>query len=239
MQAQTLIDNWEGFHNRGDYVQRLEKEGLYKDCSTICIIPTRGVVSAQVIQNWMHMVTPMNQKFLRYWKVGLEVGEAYNQAIGEILSHPELSKWKYILTLEEDNTIPPDGLLKLINAMNEHPEFDAIGGLYWTKGEGGQPMCYGNPNTVPVDFVPQIPTPEKVTECNGLGMGFTIFRMEMFNKIEKPWFKTLQQFDPGTGAAMMTQDLYFFQKARLAGCRVGCDSRVKVGHFDASTGMVW
>ena len=42
--------------------------------------------------------------------VGMEVGEAYSQAIEAILAHPDLSKFKYILTMEHDNIPPPDGL---------------------------------------------------------------------------------------------------------------------------------
>ena len=77
-------------------------------------------------------MAPMNQKFTRFFVVGMEVGEAYSVAVEQILSNPEFSKWKYVLTLEEDNLPPQDGLLKLYENMNK---FDVIGGLYWTKGE--------------------------------------------------------------------------------------------------------
>ena len=70
--------------------------------------------------------------------------------------------------------------------------FDAIGGLYWTKGENGQPMIYGNPNEMPKNFRPQVPIVDGLQPCNGLGMGFTLFKLSMFRKIDKPWFKTLQ-----------------------------------------------
>ena len=35
-------------------------------------------------------------------------------------------------------------------------------------------MCYGNPAEMPLNFVPQIPQPDQITPCNGLGMGFTL-----------------------------------------------------------------
>jgi GT2 family glycosyltransferase len=64
--------------------------------------------------------------------------------------------------------------------------------------------------------------------------------MEMFTSgtIERPWFKTLQHFDNGS-ARVMTQDLYFCEKARKAGYRFAVDSRVKVGHFCPQTKIVW
>jgi len=241
MKPEIIAQDYQGAHNKGKSLSRVATEGLYKNCSTVCIVPTRGQITAKVVQNWLGMMTPMNQKFTRVFAIGLEVGEAYEQTLDAILSNLELKKWKFVLTLEEDNLIPPDGLIRLLQQMHKHPELDAIGGLYWTKGEGGQPMCYGDPKTFPKNFIPFAPKDTGVTECNGLGMGFTLFRMKVFTsgKIEKPWFKTLQTFDPGKGSAAMTQDLYFFEKAGKAGFRFGCSADVRVGHYDYENDKVW
>ena len=69
-------------------------------------------------------MAPMNQKFIRTFVIGMEVGAAYTQAIEQILANPVLRNWKYILTLEEDNMPPPDGLLKLYESMDK---FDVVG----------------------------------------------------------------------------------------------------------------
>jgi hypothetical protein len=184
----------------------------------------------------MALMLPMNQRVIRMFVEGMEVGDAYNHAVTTILSHPELSKWKYMVSLEEDNLPPPDGLLRLYEAIHRS-RYAAVGALYWTKGEGGQPMIYGDPDGV-VNFIPQVPRPDTVQECRGLGMGFTIFKLDTFRKIEPPWFKTEQSWDPATGGRQYTQDLYFFEKAARAGLRVACDTRIRVGHLDES-GVVW
>ena len=227
-----------GIHNSSDYQSRLNKSGLYRDCSTICIIPTRGMIPAKVVQNWLGMMTPMNQKFTRTFVEGMEVGAAYSSAIESILAHPDLSQWKYILTIEEDNLVPPDGLLKLLESIGD---YDAVGGLYWTKGEQGQPMCYGDPQSFPKNFIPQIPAPDALTHCNGLGMGFTLFKMDIFKNpaLPRPLFETRQVYTPGVGVEAYTQDLKFFENAGKLGYKFACDSRVKVGHLDVNTGVVW
>lgn len=228
-----------GFHNRDldAAKERLEKGKQYRDLSTICVIPTRGMIPARVVENWMGMMTPMNNAFVRIFVAGMEVGDAYNAAVETILGHPQLKDFKYMLTLEEDNMPPPDGLLKLYESIDD---FAAVGGLYWTKGEGGQPMIYGDPKGI-LSFQPQQVRAETVQEANGLGMGFTLFDLSVFRdkKIPKPWFKTIQEWDPNTGVAAGTQDLYFFANARRAGYRVACDTRIKVGHLDSGSGMVW
>src|SRR4030042_2915961 len=163
MNPQIIIqDNQAGFHNNDPKANdRLIQGNTYKDLSTICIVPTRGMISAKVVQNWMGLMSPMNQKFIRLFIIGMEVGEAYNSAIEMILNNEELSKWKYVLTLEEDNMPPIDGILKLYENMDK---YDAVGGLYWTKGEGGQPMIYGDPKIMPKNFIPQIPQFESIQE---------------------------------------------------------------------------
>lgn len=235
-----IISDHEGIHNQSNYWERLERAKLYRDQSIVCVIPTRGVIPARCVENWMGLMTPMNHKFVRMFVSGMEVGAAYSHALEMIFAHPDLSNWKYLLTVEEDNLLPPDAVLKLIDAIEEH-QLDAVGALYWTKGEMGQPMCYGNPDHIPLNFIPQIPQPDAVTLCNGLGMGCTLFRMSMFKdeRFEKPWFKTEQRYDPQTGGAAFTQDLWFFQQAKKLGYKFGCDSRIRVGHYDASTDIVW
>lgn len=237
IKPQIVIHGFEGYHNEKPNKENLKKNA-YKDLSTICIVPTRGTIPAKVVQSWMGLMTPMNQKFLRMFAIGLEVGAAYSSAIEQVLSHPELSNWKYILTLEEDNCPPPDGLLKLYDHMEE---YDVIGGLYWTKGVDGKPMCYGKPDVFPSNFVPFMPDPDTVTRCNGLGMGFTLFKLDIFKnkKLQKPFFETFQKYIPGKGAEGYTQDLKFFENARALGYKFACDSRVKVGHYDFASDQMW
>jgi hypothetical protein len=238
IKPQIVFENVAGYHNSdANSGARLIQGSAYKDLSTICIVPTRGMVPAKVVQSWMGMITPMNQKFTRIFIIGMEVGEAYSQAIEMVLANEELANWKYILTLEEDNMPPPDGLLKLYEHMDK---FDIIGGLYWTKGEGGQPMIYGEGKDGELHFRPQPPA-QDIQPCDGTGMGFTLFKMGIFKdaRLGKPLFKTCQDFDPRTGVKLYTQDLYFFEKIRKLGYKVASDTRVKVGHYDMQMDIVW
>jgi hypothetical protein len=240
MKPQIVMDAPQGLHNLNldTALKRLEKGRAYKDLSTICVVPTRGVIPAKVVQYWFNLMPPMNQKFLRMFIIGMEVGDAYNAAVEMILSHPQLKDWKYLLTLEEDNVPPPDALLKLYENMEK---FDVVGGLYWTKGEGGQPMIYGDPHAIPLNFLPQLPQVEAIQECCGLGMGFTLFKLSVFKdqKVPRPFFRTVQEYKPGLGTIGYTQDLYFFENIHRLGYRVACDTRVKVGHYDMEADKIW
>ena len=167
---------------------------------------------------------------------GMEVGAAYTSAIEMILNNPSLQKFKFLLTVEDDNIAPPDGLLKLYEGMRD---YDAVGGLYWTKGEGGQPMIYGAPGVMPFNFIPQQVVDNTLQPCNGLGMGFTLFKMSIFKKLPTPWFKSEQSWDPQSGVRCYTQDLWAFENMAKIGVKVACDTRVKVGHLDIEGDILW
>ncbi len=230
-------DEFAGFHNKNldQSIARLQRGQTYRNLSTVWITVTRGVLKTKVVSSWMAMMKPMNQPFFGpIFIENEEVGTGYQKAFEMVLDHPELSKWKYILTVEEDNLPPQDGLMKLYESIEK---YDVVGGLYWTKGEQGQPMIYGDPAVMPRNFVPQLPRPDTVQHCNGLGMGFNLWKIDSFKTklkdMPKPYFRTVQEIGKG-----FTQDLFFFNESAKYGIKVACDTRVKVGHL-AEDGMGW
>lgn len=215
------------------------KGTTYQDVSTVVILPSRGMMHQRAAQAIFNVQGPMNAKRAVLTCEGHEVGHAYNAMIDTILAHPDLGKWRYVLTIEDDNLPPPDAHIRLIESIEAGP-FDAVGALYFTKGEGGMPMCYGDPSQLaPMCFRPRDVRAAvergHIVECNGIAMGCTLYRMDLFRDIKGPWFVTTQDSVHGH----MTQDLYFCQRARAAGKRFAVDCRVKVGHLDINTGIVW
>lgn len=200
----------------------------------ICLLPAGKSIPTRVALAWRGMITPPNTPWHFMAIEGDEVGVAYNRAIEQILAHPDLSTWEYILTVEHDNLMPSDGLIKLIKRIDEHPELSCIGGLYWTKGETGVPQIWGDPNDPVVNFRPQPPRAGELVECVGTGMGFNLFRLDMFKNLPKPWFET-----KCSAGGVGTQDLSFWGEARKHGHRCAIDCNVLVGHLDTSTGIVW
>lgn len=243
MEPQIISSYQPGEHSAdlNKTTSRLKKDLSFKDLSCIQIVPAFGTIPTKAVAAWMNMYAPPNAKFVRLFGVGMEVGKAFTSCVESILAHPDLSQYKYILTLEHDNIPPPDGIVKILQTIDAHPEYAAVGGLYFTQGPGGCAQIWGDPKDPVLNFRPQIPLPDTLQECCGTGMGFTVFRLDMFKdvRLRRPWFVT--QTDNGVS----TQDLYFWTDARKLGYRCAIDTSIKVGHYDLDgkrsgiADMVW
>lgn len=235
------IVSYGGGANNADLAKsasKLYKGGSWKKQRVVMLIPAGEMIPTKVYLSHMNIIFPPNQAVVRMAAVGMEVGEAFSSTIEQILQHPDLKDWEYLLTIEHDNIPPPDGVLKLIKRMEEHPEFACIGGLYWTKGEGGVPQIWGDKKDPVMNFRPQPPVPGQLVECWGTGMGFNLWRLAMFKdpKLRKPWFKTLTGIE---GQGVGTQDLFFWGDAQKHGYRCAIDCDVLVGHYDHVNDVTW
>jgi hypothetical protein len=238
MNPELVIQDFGGINN-ADLAKsgaRIIKGGTWKRQRVVTIIPADAVIPAKCALAMWGLVYPPNNGVVRILAQGLEVGEAYSRAIEQVLAHPDLSTWEYILTIEQDCGCPQDGLLKILEAMEAHPEYSAISGGYWTKGIGGVFQAWGDTTDPILNFRPRAPLPSGLLDCCGLGMGFCVFRLKMFKdpNLRKPWFVTQKG---ATGVS--TQDLYAWSDFRKHGhrCAVLCD--VKCGHYELATDTMW
>ena len=232
MKPQISVMDFAGAHNGNleGVSARLIKGGSWKKQRIVVVIPAGESIPAKVALSHWNLAFSPNNGVVRILAQGMEVGEAYSTAIEGILAHPELGQWEYLCCLEHDNLVPSDGVLKLLEHLEAHPEFACISGAYWTKGPGGVFQAWGDVRDPVLNFRPQLPDPNGgLVECCGLGMGFCIFRLAMFRdeKLRRPWFVTQKGAN-----GVSTQDLYGWADFRKHGyrCAVACD--VKVGHYD-------
>lgn len=239
-------------------------EESYRDRSTVLVCPTRGFIDTRVLDSWQVMIAPPNQKKIGpIFARGYEVGKAYSRLIANILEHEHLRTWKYVLTLEDDNIIPPDAHIRLLEVLESHPEFDAVAGLYHMKDAARTPMAYGDAadfrrtgktNYWPLPISKLDPNGGPVEVC-GIPMGCTLWRMDLFREVPPSHFVTLSDWiltkdglvrhdeitvEQSVGAKRdMTQDMAYCEVALGKGKRFAVVPSVPVGHLDAQNGMVY
>lgn len=237
MNPELIIQDFGGKLNGDSATQaRLIKGGSWKRQRIILVLPADSMIPAKVALSHWNLIFPPNNSVVRILAQGMEVGDAYSSAIDQILAHPDLKDWEFLLTIEHDNLPPQDGILKMLEILEARQDLSCVSGLYYTKGEGGCPQIWGDPKDPVLNFRPQPPQPEALVECCGTGMGFALWRLSMFKdqRLARPLFKTQKSIN---GCA--TQDLAFWSDARKYGYKCAVDCRVKVGHLDPSSGIVW
>lgn len=270
--VKTVDDLLKEAHFRDSY-RALPKGKTFKDLSTVIILPIPGPKTEKKFLNckkcktkneyeswsfqglhpmfveaYKRLVKPMNVPVVEMTPSGYEVGDAYNKAIEMVLASPGLKDFKYILTVEYDNIIPfipntQGPLMMLYETMEKG--FDAVGGLYWTKGSPSMPLIYGDPKEkrdapagmfkVRMDW-----KPGDIVECNGMGMGWTLFKLDIFKdkRLKKPWFQTINDHSD-KGPRLYTQDLSFFEKFRALEYHCAVDTRIKLAHLDFRSGILY
>ena len=234
MKPQLVITDMSGQHaaNLEETSARLHRGSSWKKQRIIVILPAADVVPAKCVLSWWNLAFPPNNGVIKIVALGQEVGDAYSSAIEQVLSNKDLAQWEYVLTVEHDNAPPADGVVKLVDRMEEHPEYACISGLYFTKGPGGVAQIWGDVSDPVLNYRPQPPrTDGALQECYGTGMGFALWRLSMFKdeRIARPWFRTKRGVN---GEGVGTQDLVFWSEARKYGYRCAVDTSVRVGHYD-------
>src|SRR5882724_827455 len=113
MKPQLVMTDWEGSHSADleGTRSRLIRGGTWKKQRCVVIVPSSDLMPAKVALSLWSLAFPPNNGVVRILALGQEVGEAYSNAIEQILTHPDLKDWEYILTCEADNLPPADGVL--------------------------------------------------------------------------------------------------------------------------------
>lgn len=163
------------------------------------------------------------------WKAPIDEARNYfaEQAIQQ--------KAKYLFMLDEDVVAPGHTLRQLIYQAENRPEAMVIGGIYCHKSPPAMPMVFRGMGAGPyMDW-----KAGELFEVDGIAMGCTLVKTEVFQHLPKPWFKTIDNLDPYwdgiTKAEVWTEDLYFSDLVRKAGFKIYADGAVLCEHWDYNT----
>lgn len=198
-------------------------------------IPTLGrPVPLDWALNFKSMNPPINYNVDFSIIFGTEIGAARNA----LVKAAQDRKCKYIFFLGDDVVAPPHTLRQLIYRMENMPNCDVVGGVYCAKADPAAPLVFKD-NGEGSYWDWKI---GEFFEVSGLGMDCTLVRMDIFDKLTPPYFKTVDSdgfIDGQNKAESWTEDLYFFKKVTDAGGRIFCDASVICDHWDVYAKKSW
>lgn len=123
--------------------------------------------------------------------------------------------------LDDDHKFKPDTLKRLL----AH-DVDMVTALYVTRSWPHRPLVFDLVDENGSALFSYLEEPPRFREIPNAGMGFCVFKTEVFKKMEKPWFR-LGELDKET----WSDDLGFFNRARAAGFKLYVDETIVIGHL--------
>ncbi len=135
---------------------------------------------------------------------------------------------KWIFFWDDDTILDPKTVVKLLEKAEE-TDIDIIQPLYFIRGNEFPVMAFvtneegSNVETIPDERWEK--SDGELIRVQATGNGCTLYRMELFDKIDNPWFLTV----PG----QCTEDVHFFSKIKASGYDVNAflDTSFSCGHI--------
>ena len=128
-----------------------------------------------------------------------------------------------VLWLDSDMQFSPDLMERLAADMDEGAEY--VCGLFFRRKPPITPLIYKDIEGEQLKIYNDYPA-DRVFEIAGSGFGAVMISAKMLKQVYDAFGPP---FNPGGGG--LGEDVAFCVRARKLGCRLYCDSRVKVGHI--------
>jgi hypothetical protein len=133
----------------------------------------------------------------------------------------------YILFISDDVLAPPNAF----DLLHRHREM-LVTGVYWEKKFPTHPYLWNGLLRGPFedwkmgDYFP----------VDWAGVDILLAHTDVFRAMPEPWFSVDYSFDESNPhPPLLTEDLYFYTKAREYGFKLYCDSMVQCDHQDRQT----
>lgn len=156
--------------------------------------------------------------------------EGYTTAQGRIycVIQAQKNQSDYLLYVDDDMILPNDSIDRLlahnkeIIGVNSYSRTLPLSSTVMMMDEKGE---YKDPSKN-TEFAMKVP--EELFEVLAVGTGVALIKMEVFETINKPWFKFDIHRD---GYMIQGEDAWFCSQARKEGYKIWCDGSLEIGHI--------
>ena len=132
-------------------------------------------------------------------------------------------KCTHILFMDDDMAPQKDSLMKLL----AH-DLDIVGGLYLMRNYPHFPLAFDEAwEDGQNRHLLLSPETHGLIEVTNTGLGFCLFKIDVFKKMEGPFWIRLGEIQPDGWC----DDIGFFNRARKAGFKIFVDTNVTIGHL--------
>jgi len=197
------------------------------------ILPTMGVVvgipcSRPVMPEWAIALATQQ------WPINTNIcyvpirGKKVDAAREYIVKGARELKSPYVLMVDDDVEVPIGAFRQLLQTMKQaDDDVMVVAGIYPSRSNPPEPIVYQQ-NGHGAFWKWKRNSIFEVKSCIGTGCMF--IKMEVFDHISEPWFKTVDEED-----RQITDDAWFCDKVIDAGFKILADAHVICAHWDMAT----
>lgn len=181
------------------------------------ILCSGGTINSNTVSCLLDTMTQTNfDKYVQLFTGGYKPF-SLNMAVEQAQKHGAT----HLMSIDCDQIFPPDGITRLLSM-----DKDIVGANYNERRfplTSTLKMADESGNLIVSEV-----TQTEPFKCVGLGLGFLLIKMSVFDKLKKPYFDIL--FRGEDNQDFVTEDIYFCEKALKAGLEIWCHPGIKIGH---------
>lgn len=210
-------------------------EGKHQRAIFLVCLPTLGMVPIEFLIAFSRMALPLNALAQTLVVSKEEVGVARNYAAEFAMNMKP--RPKYLLFLGDDMIPPYDAVVRLWEECEKN-DWAVLSALYFIKGEPPVPLVWSRDVIGPLQAGVHYKIGD-VVPVDTTGMDCCLIRPEVFDKIDKPYFKTGPTVKTDGTVFLHTEDVYFLDKVKKANLKIGVHTGIRCSHFDVKSGWVY
>lgn len=186
-----------------------------------------GTIQAPTVASLVGAIDILKNEGDYSFKLSIQIGGDKARGMNNLARECVEGDFDFLMSIDNDMVFPIDAVRRLI----EHDK-DIVGANYSVRGNavGNDPReCVvkianeaGEKISLPLTEVPKT-----LFKCHALGNGFTLYKGEVFKKMEAPWFRVVEE----PNGDWSGEDVLFHEDAQKAGFEVWCNPKIHMGHI--------
>jgi len=141
---------------------------------------------------------------------------------------------EYIITVDYDSIFLPGDVRELCRLAKAYPDFEAIVAMQQKRGTDYALLYVENEDSTPKRHTYLADYERAITRVDAAHFGLSIFRVDAFAKLAKPWFESTPDSAGGWSDELgrVDADVGFWKNWKKSGLQVGVANRVPIGHLE-------
>lgn len=183
-----------------------------------------GTIHAETVTSLIAAMNTLSDKGVGA-NVAIQVGGYKDHNCNRLVKQAQENGMTHIMFIDADMIFPSSGIIRLL----DHDK-DIVGANYNQRGNpqvGDEKISTIKLADDKGNLIAKSEVPGQLFKCWSLGLGFTLIKMSVFDKLTKPYFQDTESAE----GEHRTEDVEFFTKCHGAGLEVWCSPTIQMGHI--------